>query len=91
MSPELAAYAGTATEIIFPPLLALGLGGRFAAAVLFIFNIIAVYSYPSLWENAAGMLQHQLWGFMLLVIVFYGPGKLSVDHLFRQKYMPATR
>jgi len=91
LSPEIAAYMSTFTELAFPVLLVLGLGGRFAAVVLFIFNLIAVYSYPALWDNAAGLLQHQLWGFMLLVIVFYGPGKISIDHFIRQRYLPAPR
>jgi len=87
LNPDIAAVLGTATELCFPVLLAIGLGGRPAAIVLFIFNIIAVYSYPALWSNAAGLLQHQLWGLMLAVIVFYGPGKLSIDHLIRRRYM----
>lgn len=85
LSPEVAAFLGTATELIFPVLLALGLGGRFAAFVLFVFNIIAVISYPGL--NEAGIQQHQLWGLMLLLLVCYGPGKLSLDHLVRRRYM----
>jgi len=88
LSPEVAAFLSTSIELAFPALLALGLGGRFAAIVLFIFNLLAVYSYPALWDNAAGLLQHQMWGFMLLVIVFYGPGKLSIDHFIRRKFMP---
>jgi putative oxidoreductase len=78
LSPEVAAYLGTFTELFFPVLLVLGLAGRFAAVVLFIFNIIAVLSYPGL--MAAGIEQHQVWGLMLLVTLSHGPGKLSLDH-----------
>ena len=44
ISPVLAAYLGTAAELTLPVLLALGLGGRFAALGLFLFNIVAVIS-----------------------------------------------
>ncbi|MDH3282438.1 MAG: DoxX family protein [Gammaproteobacteria bacterium] len=80
-----AALLATGTELIFPLMLAIGLGGRFAALVLFVFNIIAVISYPSL--NPAGIEDHQVWGLMLAVLVFYGPGKISVDDLIRRKFM----
>jgi len=75
-------------ELLFPAMLAIGLGGRFAAVSLFVFNIIAVISYPTL--NPNGVYQHQLWGLMLLIPMFYGPGKLSIDHLLRKKYMGDT-
>ena len=77
LSPEIAAYLGTAVELFFPVLLVLGLGGRLAALVLFVFNIMAVISYPEL--NAAGIKDHQIWGIMLLVPLLQGPGKLSLD------------
>jgi putative oxidoreductase len=77
LSPTVAAYLGTFTELFFPVLLVLGLGGRLAAAVLFVFNIVAVTSYPEL--NEVGLMQHQYWGILLLVPLLYGPGKLSVD------------
>ena len=79
LSPEVAAVLGTAAELVLPVLLAVGLGGRFAAAALFVFNIVAVISYPEL--NDAGLEQHQVWGLMLLVTLLHGPGALSVDHL----------
>jgi putative oxidoreductase len=79
LPPEIAAYAGTCVELLFPVLLALGLGGRFAAFVLFVFNLVAVISYPDM--GAAGLEQHQVWGLMLLVSLLHGPGRLSVDHL----------
>lgn len=88
LSPEVAAYLGTFTELVFPVLLALGLGGRFAAFVLFVFNIMAVVSYPAL--NAAGLEQHQVWGLMLLVNLLHGPGKISVDRFFCQRYCATT-
>lgn len=84
LSPEVAAVLGTAVELSLPVLLALGLMGRFAAFVLFVFNIIAVISYPEL--QAAGVQQHQIWGIMLLVPLLYGPGKLSIDYLITKKF-----
>ena len=83
LSPEVAAYVGTFTELFFPVLLALGLAGRFSAIVLFVFNIVAVVSYPGLMD--AGIRDHQVWGLMLLVTVLHGPGKLSLDHLIGRK------
>lgn len=75
----LAAYMGTATELLLPVFLFLGLGTRYAALVLFVFNIVAVLSYPNL--NDAGLAQHQVWGLLLLITLCHGPGKLSLDHL----------
>ena len=59
-------------------LLALGLGSRLAAVALFVFNIVAVISYPDL--SDAGLVDHMLWGALMLVTLFYGPGKISVDY-----------
>jgi putative oxidoreductase len=84
LSPEVAAYAGTFTELFFPVLLALGLGGRLAALVLFLFNIVAVLSYPDLMP--AGVEDHVLWGILLLVTLTHGPGKLSLDHVLGRRF-----
>ena len=80
---ELAAYMGTAVELSMPVLLALGLATRFSALVLFVFNIIAVVSYPTL--NEIGIKDHQYWGLLLLLPLFHGAGKISLDH-FINKY-----
>jgi putative oxidoreductase len=79
LPPVLAAYLGTAAELGFPIFLVLGLGSRFAAFGLFIFNIIAVISYPGLGE--VGLRDHQYWGLFLLVTLMHGPGRLSLDYL----------
>ncbi len=84
LSPEVAAYLGTFTELFFPVLLAVGLGGRLAAVVLFVFNIVAVISYPDL--GAAGREQHYVWGILLFMTVTHGPGKLSLDHWIARRY-----
>jgi len=88
LSPQLAAVLGTGAELFFPVLLAVGLAGRFAAISLFIFNIIAVISYPTLHE--AGVAQHQLWGLLLLLPICYGPGKISIDHFLRKNFLGHT-
>ena len=58
-------------------LLALGIGTRFSAVALFVFNIVAVISYSDL--SDAGLKDHRLWGALLLVTLVYGPGKLALD------------
>ncbi|EGU36821.1 NADH dehydrogenase [Vibrio ichthyoenteri ATCC 700023] len=80
---ELAAYMGTAAELILPVFLAFGLFTRPMAAILFVFNIIAVVSYPLLWEK--GFYDHQLWGLMILIVVVWGPGPLSLDKWLKSK------
>ena len=75
---------GTGVELIFPVLLVLGLGSRFAAFVLFVFNIIAVISYPDIGE--VGLRDHQMWGLLLVVTLLHGPGALSLDHLIARRF-----
>jgi putative oxidoreductase len=84
LSPEVAAFFGTAVELGMPVLLALGLATRFSAFVLFVFNIIAVISYPSL--NEIGLKDHYYWGLLLLVPLLHGPGALSVDYWIRKRF-----
>ena len=83
LPPALAAAMGTTTELSMPLLLALGLATRFGAFVLFFFNIIAVISYAALPDIA--VKDHILWGTMILVILPFGPGKISVDYLLERR------
>ena len=85
LSPYAAAILGTGVELIFPVFLALGLAGRFSAGVLFIFNIMAVISYPAL--NEVGLKDHVYWGILLLVPLLHGPGKISIDYFIRRHWM----
>ena len=85
ISPTLAAISGTGAELILPALLVLGLASRPTALALFVFNIIAVMSYPDLSE--VGLKDHQYWGLMMLVTLFHGPGKMSVDHWLRRRFL----
>lgn len=82
---ELAAYLGTAAELTLPIFVALGLLSRPMALALFIFNIVAVISYPVLWEQ--GFYDHQLWGLMLLLVVVWGAGPISLDRVLRQQIL----
>jgi putative oxidoreductase len=84
LPPEAAAYLGTAAELGLPVLLLFGLGTRAAAFALFLFNIVAVISYPDLSE--VGLKDHQYWGLLMLVTLLHGPGKLSLDHVIRRRF-----
>ncbi len=91
LSPQAAAVAGTFGELFFPVLLILGLFGRAAALGLLAVNLMAVVSYAHVllqpgFEAAVG--QHYLWGFMLIVLAVYGPGRLSLDHWFGARWFP---
>ena len=57
---ELAAYLGTAAEIILPLLLMAGLSSRFSALGLFFVNIVAVISLEDI--AAAAFAEHVLGG-----------------------------
>ncbi|QID17242.1 DoxX family protein [Nitrogeniibacter mangrovi] len=83
LPPEVAAVAGTFGELVFPALLFVGLFSRPAALGLFAVNAMAVISYPALFqfECPAAINDHLYWGALLLVLVAFGPGRLSLDTL----------
>lgn len=77
LSPQTAAVLGTTAELMLPLLFVLGIRARAVALALFVFNIVAVISYPDL--SAAGLKDHVLWGTLMLVVALYGAGRFSVD------------
>jgi putative oxidoreductase len=82
LPPGLAAVLGTCGELGFPILLYLGLFTRLGALGTLFVNVMAVISYRQVllaegFEAALG--NHILWGFMLLVVLVFGPGRYSLD------------
>lgn len=82
LSPSVAAVLGTAAELILPIFLVLGLGGRLLIFIFFVYNAICAISYPFLWtqQGAAGLYQHINWALLLMLLMFHGSGKLSLDY-----------
>ena len=89
LPPQWAALLGTGGELVLPVLLAIGLAGRFAALGLTIVNIVAVLSLPEIAPAALG--QHQLWGALLLAVLLWGPGRLSLDALIGPRLSSSVR
>jgi putative oxidoreductase len=80
LPPELAAHLATYAEHLFPLLLIVGLGTRFAAlALLGMTAVIQVFVYPDAWPT------HLLWTGVLLPLLARGGGALSLDQLFGLK------
>lgn len=78
--PVLAAYMATAAELTMPWLLWFGFGARFAAlALLGMTAVIQTFVYPDAY------MTHGLWAVALLMIIKYGAGVLSVDHIIRMR------
>ena len=76
---NVAAFLGTGAEVLLPVLLVVGLGGRAAAAGLFVLNIVAVASVAELPE--AALQGHIFWGSLLAALALWGPGRWSLDRL----------
>ena len=87
LSPWLAAVLGTWGELLFPLMLFVGLAGRLGALGLSVVNVVAVIAYAHVifspgFENTVN--DHWLWGLMLLAVMVFGPGKLSLDYLINR-------
>ena len=87
LSPMLAAYMGTAGELVLPVLLIVGLFTRWSALGLFAVNAMAVISYPMLWtfDCPAAINDHKYWGLILVVLFVFGAGRISLDALAKRK------
>jgi len=77
LPPEIAAVMGTFGETALPVLLVLGIATRFAAAGLSVVNVMAVLSLAEI--APAALAGHQLWGCLLVLLLLWGGGALSVD------------
>lgn len=87
LPPDIAAVVGTGGELVFPALLFIGLFSRPAALGLFCMNAMAVISYPALFqfECPAAINDHFYWGALLLALVAFGPGRISLDAWLARK------
>ena len=97
LPPPVAAVTGAGGELFFPTLLFLGLFSRVGALGAFFVNAMAVISYRQVLlaeGSEAALGQHVLWGFMLLVLIFVGSGRITVDALLERsaahRCRPAT-
>ena len=82
LPPPVAAVTGAGGELFFPALLFLGLFSRIGALGGFFVNTMAVISYRQVLlaeGSEAALGQHVLWGFMLLILAVFGPGRFALD------------
>lgn len=82
ISPVVAAYTGTAIELVVPVLLVIGLMTRVNALLLLAFNLIAALSYPDI--SDAGIQDHVIWGMVLFVIVTNNTNLARLDYYIEQ-------
>jgi putative oxidoreductase len=84
---EVAAYLGTAAEIILPILLITGLTSRLAALGLFFVNIVAVISLEDIAPVAYA--EHVLWGVLLAQVAIFSGGRIAVDQWIKKRAIKA--
>jgi putative oxidoreductase len=84
IDPTVAATLAAIAEHLFPILLVLGLGSRFAAlALLGMTLVIQTFVYPGAWPT------HGTWAACLLIVIARGPGVISLDHLIVRRFRQA--
>ena len=75
---EVAALLSTATELTMPVFLVLGFMTRLAAVPLICMTAVIQFTYLDL-------VEHLYWAILLATIIFYGPGRYSIEGLIRCK------
>ncbi|WP_373506249.1 DoxX family protein [Aestuariivirga sp.] len=75
--PYASAFAAGVGEVVLPISLVLGLFTRFAALALLAMTAIIQITVPSGWPI------HLTWAAMALGIIAIGPGKVSIDRMWR--------
>jgi putative oxidoreductase len=75
LDPLVAARLAAFGEHVFPALLVIGLGSRFAALALLGMTAVIEYVYPDAWPT------HGTWATCFLVVIARGPGVFSLDYL----------
>jgi putative oxidoreductase len=82
IAPAAAAYLFSYAEFVLPICLLLGFATRFAAAGLVALTmLLQIYVAPAMWWPL-----HVYWVSILLVLVLFGPGAISIDASIRTIY-----
>jgi putative oxidoreductase len=78
--PEIAALMAQLAEHTFSVLLIVGLATRFSAlALLGMTLVIEIFVYPDAY------VVHGTWATILIMLIKYGPGKISLDHFIAKR------
>lgn len=78
LPPEVAVHLATYAEHLLPLLLVLGLFTRAAALGLLVMTlVIEIFVYPDAWPT------HLSWAAILLPLIAYGGGRISLDRAVR--------
>nr|WP_314418801.1 DoxX family protein [uncultured Pseudomonas sp.] len=81
LPPDVAAYAATVSEHLFPVLILLGFATRFSALALLGMTLtIQLFVYPDAYPT------HGTWIAILLYLMARGPGACSIDRLIARRY-----
>jgi putative oxidoreductase len=87
IAPGVAAYLFSYAEFVLPICLLLGFATRFAAVgLLALTMLLQVYIAPAMWWSL-----HVYWMSILMVLVLFGPGAISIDALIRTIYQRDRR
>ena len=86
--PEILFFPATILEILFPLLLIVGYKTKWAALIMALFTFTVAIIFHTDFSEGMQMvffLKDIAIGGGFMIIVAYGPGKISLDHYFRSK------
>ncbi len=93
-TPEFSWHLVAGLEIIGAIALTLGLGARLFSILLSLLMLTAIataYAGPGYTIMQGGWMLSKIYLAMLLPLILSGPGKLSIDHLLRERFLRAQR
>lgn len=91
---ELMAYLATGSEALGVVLLTLGLATRFISVPLLVTMFVAIFLVHGLNNFACkenGYEVAMYYAIMLLTLISFGPGKISLDETFLKKFLPLIK
>ncbi len=97
LSSEMSAIIVTSIELVMPIFILLGLASRFAALGLLVLYVVGLLFYIDMANlgalssmfpgvDIATIYQQLIVGLLLLLLVCWGPGKLSLDAVLHRNY-----
>lgn len=85
--PEITAWFASAAEIVLPAALVIGFATRLSALGLLVMTVVIYLTYTSLGASPGQWQTETLpWGAMALMLIAYGPGRISFDYLIARGF-----